>query len=288
MSGRACAWCRLELPATARKDARTCGRKCRQALHRVRRAGLELERAKHAKRVAYADPPYPGRAWRFYRSAEVDHAELLRELEGFDGWALSTSADALAEVLPLCPAGVRVCAWVKPIGAAPKTRGLHNCWEPLIVKPARALRPGRRDWLEAQPARGNGKLAGRKPLAFALWLFGVLGLQAGDELTELFPGTAIVSRVWASLTPAADTSPTAAGDTSAEALGDGSQLGLFAQSLSGAVRLAELPPCELCDKRAIIVIREGPRCARHVSANASPTIAQAGELAASRKRRAAP
>lgn len=267
MNARRCAWCRLEL-RTARKDALTCSRKCRQALHRVRRAGLELERAAHSMRVAYADPPYPGRAWRFYRNEEVDHAALIRELEGFDGWALSTAADALRELLPLCPPTVRVCAWVKPIGAAPRTRGIHNCWEPLLVKPARALRPGRRDWLEAQPARGNGELPGRKPLAFCLWLFQVLGLAAGDSLTELFPGTAIVSRVWASLTPAHD----------------GSQLALPV-ALHAAPR--ELPACAECDRRAVIVLRDGPRCARHLSPRASLPLAQAGELAAARKRRVA-
>lgn len=62
-------------------------------------------------RFAYADPPYPGKADYYVERQEVDHAELVAELEaGFpDGWALSTSAAALYDVLPLCPRSVRVC-----------------------------------------------------------------------------------------------------------------------------------------------------------------------------------
>ena len=65
--------------------------------------------------LAYADPPYPGNAW-LYRDhpdygGEVDHAALIEQLTGYDGWALSTSAEALPSVLALCPRGVRVAAW---------------------------------------------------------------------------------------------------------------------------------------------------------------------------------
>ena len=128
-------------------------------------------------RFAYADPPYPGRARKYYGdqptfAGEVDHAALIASLTtSYDGWALSTSEDALRWILPLCPEGARVCPWVKPIGAAPATYGLHNTWEPLIVVQGRRLRPGRRDWLRAMPARGGGDLPGRKPIAFCAFLF---------------------------------------------------------------------------------------------------------------------
>lgn len=177
-------------------------------------------------RFAYADPPYPGRAHKYYRSEEVDHAALVQSLgAGFDGWALSTAADALRDVLPLCPAEARVLAWVKPIGASPRTRGLHNCWEPLIVVPGRRRRPGLRDWLRAQPARGGGSLPGRKPVAFCAWLFDALGMAPGDELVDLFPGTGVIGRAWAeaSRVPSARSSatrrpprPEASGDASPE------------------------------------------------------------------------
>lgn len=154
-------------------------------------------------RFAYADPPYPGTAARYYRDeptfgGEVDHRELIRELEGggFLGWALSTSADALREILPLCPEGARVCPWVKPHGVSGRSKGLHNAWEPLIVVRGRQQPPGRRDWLRAMPARKGGELPGRKPLAFCVFLFEALGMTAGDELKDWFPGTGIVSRAW--------------------------------------------------------------------------------------------
>jgi hypothetical protein len=186
-------------------------------------------------RFAYSDPPYPGLAKRYYGkestyAGEVDHAALIASLEasGYDGWALSTSEDALRSVLPLCPAGVRLCPWVKPIGPAPATYGPHNTWEPLLVVGGRKLRPGFRDWISAQPARGGGSLPGRKPLAFCAFLFQQLGMLPGDELVDLFPGTGIVSRAWAELgrgKPSArarsDASAPGAGDVSRAALGDG-------------------------------------------------------------------
>lgn len=109
----------------------------------------------------------------------------------------------MATVLPMCPDGARVCPWVKPHGAAPLTYGIHNCWEPVIVVGGRQLRPGRRDWLSAMPARGGGTLPGRKPIAFCAWLFGLLGMQPGDQLDDVFPGTGVVARAWCELSSGA-------------------------------------------------------------------------------------
>lgn len=197
-SGDTCGWCGSGI--RGRRDARWCSRRCRQAAFRCRRLSRRHQLQATPLRMAYADPPYPGLAY-LYRgepsfAGEVDHKRLLDRLATYDGWALSTGAYALREVLPLCPAGVRVCAWVKPIGVSSRTWGLHNTWEPLIVSPARHLRPGKRDWIAAQPARGGGSLLGRKPLAFCAWLFEVLGAAAGDTLDDLFPGTGIVGRAW--------------------------------------------------------------------------------------------
>lgn len=156
----------------------------------------------------YADPPYPGHA-RLYRDedsfgGEVDHRALIASLASFDGWALSTGADDLQEILPLCPRGARVCAWVKPLEPSPSTYGIHNAWEAVVVVGGRQRRPGVRDWLEARPARGGGvALVGRKPLAFAAWLFDLMGMQAGDELDDRFPGTGMIGRAWAYLSSAA-------------------------------------------------------------------------------------
>ncbi len=165
---------------------------------------------------AYADPPFPGLAAKYYRSeqsyrGEVDHRDLILSLTaaGYAGWALSTSSKALRDVLPLCPPRARVCAWVKPIGVPRAAYGLHARWDALVVVGGRLRRPAVRDWLRAQPARGWGKLPGRKPLAFCAWLFDCLGMVPGDTLVDLFPGTGMVGRAWAELSSRArdDTSP---------------------------------------------------------------------------------
>lgn len=223
-----CDWCRIEFPAPpGRPFARFHSKVCRQTAWRLRRRRTTEEAAASPGRFAYADPPYPGRALRYYGSeptyaGEVDHRALVASLMsgGFMGWALSTSADALREVLPLCPAEARVCAWVKPIAAASATFGLHNTWEPVIVFQGRQRRPGRRDWFAAQPARGGGELVGRKPLAFCAFLFGALGMVPGDELVDLFPGSGVVGRAWAEVSRTESVSPTPRGDAVAIAADD--------------------------------------------------------------------
>ena len=114
---RLCAWCENPIPARARRDAVCCSVRCRQARHRFLRAVGYAESVAPGRplRLAYADPPYPGKT-RLYRDhadygGEVDHAVLIGRLAAYDGWALYTSAGARPAVLALCPAGVRVAAW---------------------------------------------------------------------------------------------------------------------------------------------------------------------------------
>ena len=102
---RLCAWCENPIPAKARRDAVCCSVRCRQARHRFLRAVGYAEAVAPGRplRLAYADPPYPGKVW-LYRDhpdygGEVDNAELVGRLAGYDGWALSTSAAALPSVL---------------------------------------------------------------------------------------------------------------------------------------------------------------------------------------------
>lgn len=213
---RLCLWCRSWIRAT-RSDSVYCSKKCRQTAWRFRQRVLTDESDASPKALGYADPPYPRMAKLLYGkeptyAGEVDHPALIASLvDRYDGWALSTGAYALREILPLCPADVRVCAWVKPIGVSSKTCGLHNTWEPLIVKPARSLRPGKRDWLRAMPARGGGTLIGRKPIAFAAFLFDALGAAVGDRFDDIFPGTGVMSRAWRqfNLVPATARTPAA-------------------------------------------------------------------------------
>jgi hypothetical protein len=198
--GRVCAWCSKLLTATR---ATFCTQRCRQTAFRLRRRRETDAAAGRPMRMAFADPPYVGLARKYYADqpnyrGEVDHAELIASLKasGYDGWALCASARSLRALLPLCPETVRVASWSKPHGACPATRGIHNVWEAVIVQPGRALPPGVRDHLSALPARGGGELPGRKPLAFCGWLFDLLGMQPGDELVDLFPGSGVVGRAW--------------------------------------------------------------------------------------------
>ena len=144
---------------------------------------------------AYADPPYPGRAHLYPENTEVDHRALVgRLVEDFpDGWALSTAADSLGQVLALCPPGVRVGSWHRqhrPYLERP------NGWEPVIFCGGRR-RPKCciADTLIA-PVPQGWDLPGRKPVRFYHWLFAFLGMLPGDSWFEPFPGSGTGPRVF--------------------------------------------------------------------------------------------
>ena len=153
-------------------------------------------------RVAYADPPYIGQAKRRYshdpRCAEVDHAELVGQLNEYDAWALSLSSTTLRIVLPMCPGDVRVMAWVKPFAVFRPNVNPAYAWEPVIVRGGRKRERYEktvRDWVSCNITLKRG-LCGAKPEGFCFWLFDVLGMQPSDEFHDLFPGTGAVSRAW--------------------------------------------------------------------------------------------
>lgn len=213
LPGRRCAWCPNEITATARADSIYCSKRCRQASHRFRRGYVSKPPAIDGPlRLAYADPPYPGKSY-VYKGhedydGEVDHTELVERLvDGWpDGWALSTSAEALPDVLRLCPPGVRVAAWHR--GERPtKSRWPLNAWEPVIYTGGRqeVPRAGATRRLDSlvYHARARttdaARVTGAKPAEFLWWLFDLLGARPGDELADLFPGSGGVSRAWAIL-----------------------------------------------------------------------------------------
>lgn len=160
-----------------------------------------------ALRICYADPPYPGQARKHYRDQpiceEVNHGLLVAHLETFDGWALSTSASALRDVLALCGSGVRVAAWVKPFCAFKKAPAgsVTACispsytWEPVIFRSARKHVVPVRDHLVENIYMRPG-FPGAKPPAFSQWIFDLLGAAQGDEFTDLFPGSGAVAAAW--------------------------------------------------------------------------------------------
>jgi len=235
---RLCAWCEKPIPARARRDAVCCSVRCRQARHRFLRAVGHADSVAPGRplRLAYADPPYPGKA-RLYRDhpdygGEVDHAGLIERLAAYDGWALSTSAEALPVVLALCPAGVRVAAWHR--GERPtRSRWPLHAWEPVIYHGGRQLVTGQRvdslvcgvGPLDTLP----GRVIGAKPAAVCRWIFTLLGAGPGDSLDDLFPGSGAVRRAWAAYTGQEPSSPAAVyasckarADASSPAAGDGS------------------------------------------------------------------
>lgn len=214
-ASRLCAWCKGPVPERARRDAVCCSVRCRQARHRFIKGTGRAELAGDGRplRLAYADPPYPGKAWKYRGhpdyAGEVDHAALIRRLgDGYDGWALSTSAAALPAVLPLCPPGTRVAAWHRGARSARSWRPL-NAWEPVLYWGGRLTIPD-------DPSRRTGatrrvdslvcgvsalttmptRVTGQKPAAFCAWVFGLLGAAPGDTLEDLFPGSGAVTRAW--------------------------------------------------------------------------------------------
>lgn len=217
----ACAYCLGPLPPGLRADALYCSKRCRQAACRFRQEIGVRETAERSLRLAYADPPYPGKAHLYAGrpdyAGEVDHRALLSRLQGYDGWALSTSAEALPDVLALCRelglTGHRVAAWVRGHRPGP-ARGPRNGWEPVVYRCARHVLLAKPpvDTLVhgARPRLVERELVlGAKPAAFCGWLFDLLGARPGDELDDLYPGSGGVGRAWGIFSGRADVSRSA-------------------------------------------------------------------------------
>lgn len=170
-------------------------------------------------RLAIADPPYLGRANRWYGTGRGssggrhvadhhpeahlwDHAETHRDLvrrlqDEFDGWAIASAPDSLGVYLSVVGiAGCRVMVWHRR-NAPPSGSRLASMWEPVIV----CLPPGRSaigsglyvsDVLDAPAPRHN--FAGSKPAAWTRWVLDALGYRPGeDELFDIFNGSGAVA-----------------------------------------------------------------------------------------------
>lgn len=51
------------------------------------------------------------------------------------------------------------------------------------------------DWVMANTTFKTG-CPGSKPEKFCFWLFEILGMEPGDELVDIFPGSGAVMRAW--------------------------------------------------------------------------------------------
>lgn len=185
---------------------------CRKRSWRFTRAvlaqGFAPESDGNPRRFAYADPPYPGKA-DYYSdqptfAGEVDHRELLERLvdEYPDGWALSTSAEALQDVLRMCPRRVRVASWHRRVRRVRALRPLAS-WEPLVVCGGRPYSTARSQTVldrltyEGRYQSYPGALIGMKPPEFTVWMLQQLNACRGDRVDDLFPGSGAIGRAWA-------------------------------------------------------------------------------------------
>lgn len=210
---RICGWCRGQLEAS-RSDRVWCSKRCRQSAWRFARyvsrgsvgrgvAGGPATSGGAVMRFAYADPPYPGKAFYYPEKCEVDYGSLVATLvrDFPDGWALSLAARDLRDVLPSCPPGARVGAWVKQARYC-RCSSVVSSWEPVIFVGGRRCRAtGACRVLDACVARGRfrgfpGAMVGMKPPAFSVWVFELLGATRGDVMVDLFPGSGAVSLAW--------------------------------------------------------------------------------------------
>lgn len=178
-------------------------------------------------RLAIADPPYLGRAHRWYGQgrghsagrgrADIHpeanrwddpqaHVELLAHLrENYDGWAVSLPADCLPIYLAHAGPDVRVAAWTRP-NAIPSGTRIRAVWEPVVVlvppdRSAHGTGAACEDALTAGVPRGGW--AGRKPAAWTHWILAMLGYDPHvDNVSDLFPGSGGVAEAVASYDPA--------------------------------------------------------------------------------------
>ena len=159
-------------------------------------------------KMAYADPPYLGCAAKLYgehhpQAADYDrletHASLIASLDAeYDGWAYSLSSPTLKNILPICPDGIRVGAWVKPFCAFKVNVNPAYAWEPVIFKGGRKRGRDRttiRDFVSAEITLKRG-LPGAKPASFAWWIFDLLGMEPDDDFVDVFPGSGAMGQAW--------------------------------------------------------------------------------------------
>lgn len=156
---------------------------------------------------AYADPPYLGCGHRYdahhENSREYDdiaaHGRLIENLmdEYSDGWAMSLHTPSLIQILPLCPDGHRVGAWVKSFASFKPNVNPAYAWEPVIFYGGR--KRGRdvdtlRDW-HIEPIILRKGLVGAKPPGVCRWILDFLNVQKGDNFTDIFPGTGVMGEI---------------------------------------------------------------------------------------------
>jgi hypothetical protein len=158
-------------------------------------------KVKATKLFAYADPPYYKKGKLHYGELHKDaylwdskesHLELIQSLKDNypDGWAMSCNSNNLWWLLENEP-DIRVCIWTKGFHQIRQST-IQYAYEPVLLWNGRKelkRRPMVRDWISCNIAMRRG-LVGSKPLAFNLWILDLLNYKLGDQLDDIFPGTA--------------------------------------------------------------------------------------------------
>jgi len=177
-------------------------------------------------RFAIADPPYLGRAVRWYGpngcgdgygKGQADnhkdaylwdkpetHKQLAKDLlKNYDGFAIALTVHSLSTYLDVLETdsrnGIRVGVWHRP-NAAPSGSRITNNWEPVIFnipKERRAYKtaPRSSDFLTANIHKKG--FVGSKPADWVEWVLNVLGVNENDQVVDLFYGSGAVSNVLA-------------------------------------------------------------------------------------------
>lgn len=182
--------------------------------------------------LAIADPPYLGRADRWYGQGRgmdrhpsvrrTDHkpdqhpdariwddpsthvALVERLAEEFDGWALAATPSSIPVLLDAAPRRTRVAAWVRP-NSMPSGSRVTPSWEPVLF----FIPEGRRDRSSGDvmrdvlvsPIRARG-FVGSKPKAWTMFVLDLLGYDPStDSVADLFPGSGAVAEVVSGLLP---------------------------------------------------------------------------------------
>ena len=172
-------------------------------------------------KLAIADPPYLGRANRWYGDGCGDgygigradshpeakkwdnpqaHIDMVHELNSnYDSWAIAMTVHSLSTYLSAIDTdsrnGIRVMSWIKPAAVTSGSR-VTNSWEPVIVKIAKERRGWTtgvhiKDYLLAAPMRSG--FIGAKPEAWTHWVLDAMGYVEGDEVTDIFSGSGAVT-----------------------------------------------------------------------------------------------
>lgn len=175
-------------------------------------------------KFAIADPPYLGRAKRWYGVGGIgkgygigqadqhpeaekwdkpeSHKNLIKHLDqNYDGFAIALTNHSLDIYLSEIKIGTatlyRVMAWVKPM-SAPSANRIRNAWEPVIIKTPE-IRKGYttkfariNDYLIESPPRNGFK--GQKPKKWTYWVLDAMGVDKDDEIEDLFIGSGAVTQ----------------------------------------------------------------------------------------------